>query len=448
MNYPVWELMATGGGFWIALVAVTHVFVSHFAVGGGLWLVLTERRALQTGDGPLLAYVKGHARFFLLLTMVFGGLSGVGIWWTIALLNPAATSTLIHTFVFGWATEWVCFVGEIVALFIYYYTFGKMRAREHQVIGWYYFVFAWLSLLLINGIIGFMLTPGGWLDGGGFWAGFFNPSFWPSLVFRTLLSLMIAGMFGLVTAVGQKDAAFRGRICRWSAGWLAAAVVPMALSGWWYVAALPADQRSMITARALEITPYLDWFARLTPALLVLALAALVKLPQAAQRSLAWVIVAVGFVHMGCFEFIREAGRRPWVIHGHMYSTGMLPADLARADAEGFLAVARWTDADEVDPAHPAAAGREIFRIECSPCHSVGGPLNDILPLTAGLPKRGLEAQLAGQGRLVPYMPPFAGTARERAAVAAYIVEDLHGVTATPPSPPPARPEPVAIPAF
>ena len=45
MNYPVWDLGALGGGFWIALVAVTHVFVSHFAVGGGLWLVLTEMKA-------------------------------------------------------------------------------------------------------------------------------------------------------------------------------------------------------------------------------------------------------------------------------------------------------------------------------------------------------------------------------------------------------------------
>jgi mono/diheme cytochrome c family protein len=448
MNYPVWELMATGGGFWIALVAVTHVFVSHFAVGGGLWLVLTERRALKNGDDSLLAYVKGHARFFLLLTMVFGGLSGVGIWWTIALLNPAATSSLIHTFVFGWATEWVCFVGEIVALFIYYYTFGKMRAREHQVLGWYYFVFAWLSLFLINGIIGFMLTPGGWLEGGGFWAGFFNESFWPSLVFRTLLSLMIAGMFGLLTAVHQRDEAFRGRIVRWSAAWLLAGVVPMALSAWWYVQALPDAQQSMVLERAREITPYLAWFLRLTPVLLVLSLAAMVRLPGSLQKPLAWLVIAVGFLHMGSFEFIREAGRRPWVIHGHMYSTGMLPADVAAADRDGILATARWTSTDAVDPADPAAAGREIWRLECSPCHSVGGPLNDILPLTAGLPELGVASQVSGQGTVLPYMPPFAGTAAERAALAAYVVRDLHGRESAAPVPRAVSEEVVEIPPF
>ena len=38
MNYPVWELYYAGGGFLIALIAVVHVYVAHFAVGGGLFL--------------------------------------------------------------------------------------------------------------------------------------------------------------------------------------------------------------------------------------------------------------------------------------------------------------------------------------------------------------------------------------------------------------------------
>jgi len=33
MNYPIWDLTTFGGGFLIALVAVVHVLVSHFAVG-------------------------------------------------------------------------------------------------------------------------------------------------------------------------------------------------------------------------------------------------------------------------------------------------------------------------------------------------------------------------------------------------------------------------------
>jgi hypothetical protein len=44
MNYPVWDVRF-GAGLLIALVAILHVFVSHFAVGGGLFLVLTEKKA-------------------------------------------------------------------------------------------------------------------------------------------------------------------------------------------------------------------------------------------------------------------------------------------------------------------------------------------------------------------------------------------------------------------
>jgi site-specific recombinase len=42
MNYPAWELNAAGGGLLIAVMAVIHVYIAHFAVGGGLLLVLTE----------------------------------------------------------------------------------------------------------------------------------------------------------------------------------------------------------------------------------------------------------------------------------------------------------------------------------------------------------------------------------------------------------------------
>ena len=169
MNYPIWNLTNTGGGLLIAIIAIVHVLVSHLAVGGGLFLVLTERKAVKTNDTGLLAYVKSHTKFFLLLTMVFGGITGVGIWFIISLVHPAATSTLIHNFVFGWAIEWVFFIGEIVALLIYHYRFGKMNSRDHMRVGWLYFIFAWLSLFIINGILGFMLTPGKWLETGNMW---------------------------------------------------------------------------------------------------------------------------------------------------------------------------------------------------------------------------------------------------------------------------------------
>ena len=67
MNYPVWELYFSGGGFLMVLIAVVHVYVAHFAVGGGLFLVLTEMKAYRENNGDVLAYVKSHTRFLSLI---------------------------------------------------------------------------------------------------------------------------------------------------------------------------------------------------------------------------------------------------------------------------------------------------------------------------------------------------------------------------------------------
>ena len=67
-------------------------------------------------------------------------------------------------------------------------------------IGIVYACAGFLSLVLINGIITFMLTPGQGLATGNVWFGFFNPTYWPSVVVRLGICLILAGMFALFTA--------------------------------------------------------------------------------------------------------------------------------------------------------------------------------------------------------------------------------------------------------
>jgi hypothetical protein len=114
MNYPFWNIPILGSGWVIGIIAIFHVMISQFAVGGGLYLPMAERKALQLPAGKLrdewLAELARYSKFFLILTAVFGTVSGVGIWFAIGLTSPEATSTLIHNFVFGWAMEWVFFL--------------------------------------------------------------------------------------------------------------------------------------------------------------------------------------------------------------------------------------------------------------------------------------------------------------------------------------------------
>ena len=168
MNYPFWDIPHLGSGWVIGLIAIFHVMISQFAVGGGLYLPLAERKALRMHDPALraewLKQLASHSKFFLVLTAVFGTVSGVGIWFAIGLTHPEATSTLIHNFVFGWAMEWVFFMVELITIAVYYYTWNRIPEKLHLKVGWVYAGASVATLIIINGILSFMLTPGRHLD--------------------------------------------------------------------------------------------------------------------------------------------------------------------------------------------------------------------------------------------------------------------------------------------
>lgn len=430
MNYPVWQLDFLGGGLLIAAIAIFHVYIAHFAVGGGLFLVLAELKGHREENPAILNFVRCHTRFFLLVTMVAGGITGVGIWFTIALLNPAATSLLIHTFVFGWAAEWVFFLIEIVALLLYYYTFGKLDKRLHLTMGWIYFGAAWMSLFIINGIIDFMLTPGGWLETGNFWAGFFNPTFLPALAFRTFFALLIAGLFGLVTATWIKEATLRRSMIRFAASWL---VIPFALflfSAFWYKAALPPEVQEIIFTRMPSMQIYLNGFLWISAFLMAGGLLLLLfakGFPQTLSKAMTCLMLCIGLMYMGCFEFIREGGRKPFIIHNYMYSNSIIPNKMERINQQGVLSQAKWIKHKSITKENKLEVGRALFNVLCLSCHSIDGPLHNIKDVTEDFTPAGLDALISGMHHHHPYMPPYPGTAEERAALAYFIGYGLHG---------------------
>jgi len=233
MSYPFWDV-DIGYGWLMGAVAVFHVFISHFAIGGGLYLVVAETYARKANDTVRLDFLQLLSRFFVLATLVAGALTGVGIWFIIGLLNPAATELLIHNFVWGWATEWTFFAIEIFSAIVYLYGWKRLSARDHQIVGWIYFAAAWMSLFIINGIITFMLTPGDWLADGNFWSGFFNPTHWPSLVFRTAVCIMLAGLFSMTVAAFWRTKEDKTPVIRYSAVWALIGVVVALPAFYWY----------------------------------------------------------------------------------------------------------------------------------------------------------------------------------------------------------------------
>jgi len=501
MNYPVWDVPAPG--LLIAAVAIVHVFVSHFAVGGGLFLVLAERKARREGDAGFLGFVRGLSRAFVLLTLVFGALTGVGIWFTIGLVQPQATSALVTTFVWIWAVEWTFFAVEIAAAVVYVYGWDRLDARRHVAVGWIYFAASWASLVAISGILSFMLTAGAWPATRQLVDAWWNPTSGPMIALRTAAAVFLAGLYALFAGSFVNDPELKARVARWSVTrWILPGAVAIPLGLAWSLAAAsgagvdvaetlgsasaaPSALLTAVIGAGHGGQPIVRAAARValagSSALVLLSLAVGLLRPRRYGRTEAALLMALGLVCVGAGEWVREGLRKPWVIDRYLFVNGVgVGGDATATDPftvealaiRGVLATARfsrspvaWRPGDPEFDGRPAPeraaieaeAGREIFRLECTACHTERGHLGirrlvegrGVAAITgvldaAAVPRRADGAPGAWSDpdvRVATWlgrrMPPFAGTAAEKHALAVHLAR-LGGDASAGTEPPPA----------
>ncbi len=444
MNFPSWDVPYLGSTWVIGIIAIFHVMISQFAVGGGFYLVMAERRALREGNDDWLAAIRKHSRFFLVLTTVFGAVSGVGIWFAIGLASPESTSTLIHNFVFGWAMEWCFFLVEISTAMVYYYTWGRVSNRMHLTLGWIYAGTGFCTLAIINGILTFMLTPGkAWLAVAGtgreasqFWPAFFNPTYWPSLALRMLVCVALAGVWALLTSSridGFRQPVLKTKLIRWSANWLIPAFVLMPLALLWYSSVLPESSRHILQAGISTIGP--GSFTQVTRALLVTLMTSAtilgvvyflaVRNPRdfGLGHALAVLFLALGAT--GATEHAREMIRKPFTIGGHMYSNGLRRTEEAHFNTAGYTSASPWNNGS-------IGQGELMFRGQCMNCHTLDG-YRSIRRLMQGRDRQSIANFLAllhempATSSYRNFMPPLVGTQEERDALAGYIDREVNG---------------------
>jgi cytochrome bd-type quinol oxidase subunit 1 len=422
MNYPFWDIPFLGGGMLIGSVAIIHTFVAQFAIGGGLFLVLTERKAYRENNPKIIDYLKIHSKFFILLTLVFGALTGVAIWFTIGLVTPMATSSLIHIFVWGWAIEWVFFFIEIAAAMIYYYTWDKLDRKTHLVIGWIYFIAAWMSLFVINGILTFMLTPGDWLQTKSIWDGFFNPSMLPSLFIRTGVTIALAGLYALLTASFLKDESLRENIIKYSAKWIMIPYAIIPIGGLWFVTVIPELARDIITGGAPVITMFAAATLLLSGLIFVFAYFLPFRQPKTFPTALSFLFLFFGIMALGSGEMVREAIRKPFVIYNYLYSNNVFKTEVDKFKTAGILSSSKWATVKSVDGENILRAGEQVFKLQCQSCHAIEG-YNGVKPLVKGWDEAYIDTQLTKLNMLKGFMPPFMGSEFEKKALAKWLYE-------------------------
>lgn len=446
MHYPFWYVPGLTSPMWIAVVAVIHVYISMYAVGGSVLLAAQTSLAHRTSNKPYLAYLRRHTWFFLLLTVIYGSLLGVGIWWTIGLASPLATEELIHIFVLGWAMEYVTFFIEILSLFVFFYYWGKMAARTHVQMGWIYAGAAFGSLLIITSITAFQLNTGGWQPSDGFWTAFWNPQAIPQILARTGGSILLGALYFFVhsTLTLKYVDPLRELVGRESAKWTVLGSSLTVIGGiMWYFFLPPSGEAALVGAAVLNILMFIIF--TVTVGVVLIMYLGPIRNPSWLTPGFSILFLGLGLVATGTGEFIREAVRKPYIVYNRVLGNQVRPEAIPTLQQTGYLEGGVWTKQyisqefpelmrdDEIDedrmlslpPEKRVRVGRTIFMYHCNDCHSVEG-YSALAQLTRGWERGMVHNMVTHLDKFHFFMPPWSGTEAEAEMLTDYIMTIRH----------------------
>lgn len=411
--FPLNEYGPLMKGLVIGSLGILHVFLAQFAIGGGMLLCYLQWLAGSGRDplGGARRLIDSYFSVLVLVSFVAGALTGVGMWFTTIQVSPRTIGLMVDEFHWVWATEWTFFAVEIVSGCAFYRYRDRLGHRARMALLAIYSVAAWMSLFWINGILSWQLTPGDWPSTGRVWSGFFNATFWPSLLYRTVASLSIAALVACVvinaTPSGGVDA--RARLIN-QVALLLAPMVLMPLLGLWFVAAMPADGRSWILGGSTAMTLFLN--VTVVASLLVggYALIGLVRQKLVINGATATLLVALSFGATAGGEFVREGVRKPFTIRQTLYSNAIEPDQVQRLRVVGSVSADPYPLRDAASyPNDQVRLGAKAYRFQCSVCHTVSG-VNGLTHLTGSWSIDQKRMNIAKLQFTKPFMPPFAGT--------------------------------------
>lgn len=432
MEFPVFQPPYLGNGMVIGLNAVIHVFISHgLAIGAFAliawcdWISWKETGAKREAWNR---FTKRFLRFVVLAVTIAGAVTGVGIWLTISALAPRATGSMLRIFFWPWFLEFHVFMWEVLFLLWLYQSWDRLAEKRawRLTLEGAYVVLALASAVAITGILGFMLTPGAWLEERSLGTAFFNPSFVPQLLSRLAFGFGLGALAALVwttfwaEAAIQRDAFFRfGLVVVASL-----AVLGVAASIYFVTVPLPFTERTRFSVLTSNFSQYPELL--LVGNILVLGLALLAGI-AAVARKVEWVrwLAVPGLVGLMAwvaqFERVREFIRGPFLMPGYLYANGVLVEEQSLLNRSGMLALSHWHSGVDVRE-DPLGAGAFLFARNCSACHTMGG-LNSIQDRLRGRSEQGIRVLLDQTHNMVSFMPPFSGQPEERRATARFLYE-------------------------
>lgn len=420
--YPVNDFGPIIKGLVIGGLGIFHVFLAQFAIGGGMLMCYFQWLA-QSGRSPSARrLLDGYFRVLVLISFVLGALTGVAMWFTTIQISPRTIGVMVDEFHWVWATEWTFFCLEVVAGYAFYRCGARLDDRARMTLLVLYTIAAWFSLFWINGILSWQLTPGDWNSTHEVWAGFFNPGFWPSLVFRTIVSLTIASLAAcvVINSIPDLDREQRATLIQQAARLLA----PMALMpalGLSYLTTLPEDSRSWVQGGSAAMTMFMGITIVASLLIGLHALLGFIWRKLYISGATATLLLALAFGATAGGEFVREGVRKPFTIREYLFSNSIRPQEVATLRRTGCVTNDPYPLRNSADyPLETLRLGAKVFRFQCSICHTMNG-VNGLTHLAGSWEADQKRMNIAKLQRTKPFMPPFAGSPEELEALAQLI---------------------------
>ncbi len=416
--YPINDVEPAIKGLMIGGLGIVHVFLAQFAIGGGFLMAAFQRWSRDGRDPAARRFLDGYFRFLVLVSFVLGAVTGVGMWFVSIQVSPRTIGLMIDAFHWIWALEWTFFCLEIVAGYTFYRYGARLDDRTRLALLVTYSIAGWFSLFWINGILSWQLTPGQWLETGSVWAGFFNPSFWPSLVFRTIVALTLASLTAcvVINAMREFDRETRARLITRSARFLAPMAL-MPLVGAWFLSVIPPDSRSWVLGGSAAMSMFLALAIGVSVLIGGYAIVGLIGQRLMINGATATLLVALAFMATAGGEFVREGVRKPFTVRETLYSNAIASDEIAELRRVGSVAHDPYPvrDGDRY-PSPQLVRGRKVYRFQCNVCHSMEG-VNGLVHLTRSWSTEQKRLNVAQLQHTKPFMPPFAGNAEDLEAL-------------------------------
>jgi hypothetical protein len=151
--------------------------------------------------------------------------------------------------------------------------------------------------------------------------------------------------------------------------------------------------------------------------------------PFKVPKYAAIIPVLVILLTLGTFERVREFVRKPFVIEEYMYSNQLRVEHYEKYKKDGILKHATYTDVTEVTEDNKLIAGKNIFNLACSRCHTTHN-VNSVVrkfeklmsPAGQPLERKAMMDYIPVMDKGLYYMPPFPGNEKEVDALVEYIL--------------------------